>query len=166
MPAFAVLEPPGHHSLASEHGDRFTFLREKFSLGAFLFGPLWMAWQRLWIALIIYLVAVGFIEYGLHAFGIGWFVLTVVFALIQLLIGLEATALLRWTRVRSGWHDCGTVIADDLETAERRFFDNRAAIRAASGPVPVPASAQGPTAQVGQSGPEIIGLFPAPGGSR
>jgi len=164
MPAFVVLEPPGHHRPASEYGDRFTFFREKFSLGAFLFGPLWMVWQGLWIVLIIYLVAVGFTEYGLYAFGIGWIVLTVVFGLIHSLIGLEATALLRWTRVRSGWRDCGVVIADDLETAERRFFDSGAGLRPASGPVAAPA--QGPTAQVGLSSPEIVGLFPEPGGGR
>ena len=48
MPAFAVLEPPGYHDTA-ERADRFIFLREKFSLGAFLLGPLWMIWQRLWL---------------------------------------------------------------------------------------------------------------------
>ena len=166
MPAFAVSEPPENHLRASEHADRIIFLRERFSLGAFLFGPLWMIWQRLWIVLVIYLVVVGFIEYGLQVVGMGWLVLAFVFGLIQLLIGLEATTLLRWTRVRHGWRDCGVVIADDLEMAERRFFENRTALRPATGPIPMSTPAQLSAAQVEPSSPDIIGLFPEPGGGR
>ena len=166
MPAFAVSEPPENHLRASEHADRIIFLRERFSLGAFLFGPLWMIWKRQWIVLIIYLVVVGFIEYGLQVVGMGWLVLAFVFGLIQLLIGLEATTLLRWTRVRHGWRDCGVVIADDLEMAERRFFENRTALRPATGPVPMSTPAQLSAAQVEPSSPDIIGLFPEPGGGR
>jgi hypothetical protein len=166
MPAFAVSEPPENHLRASEHADRIIFLRERFSLGAFLFGPLWMIWKRQWIVLIIYLVVVGFIEYGLQVVGMGWLVLAFVFGLIQLLIGLEATTLLRWTRVRHGWRDCGVVIADDLEMAERRFFENRTALRPATGPIPMSTPAQLSAAQVEPSSPDIIGLFPEPGGGR
>jgi len=166
MPAFAVSEPPENHLRASEHADRIIFLRERFSLGAFLFGPLWMIWKRQWIVLIIYLVVVGFIEYGLQVVGMGWLVLAFVFGLIQLLIGLEATTLLRWTRVRHAWRDCGVVIADDLEMAERRFFESRAARRPAPGPVPMSTPAQLSAAQVDLPSPDIIGLFPEPGGGR
>ena len=166
MPAFAVSEPPENHLRASEHADRIIFLRERFSLGAFLFGPLWMIWKRQWIVLIIYLVVVGFIEYGLQVVGMGWLVLAFVFGLIQLLIGLEATTLLRWTRVRHGWRDCGVVIADDLETAERRFFESRTALRPAPAPVPMSTPAQLSAAQVDLPSPDIIGLFPEPGGGR
>jgi uncharacterized protein DUF2628 len=166
MPAFAVLEPPERHRSASEHADRFIFLRERFSLGAFLFGPLWMIRHRLWIVLIIYLVVVGFIAYGLQVLGISWPMLAFVFGLIQLLIGLEATTLLRWTRLRHGWRDCGVVIADDLEMAERRFFESRTSLRSATAPVPVSTPAQLSAAQVESSSPDIIGLFPEPGGGR
>jgi hypothetical protein len=166
MPAFAVLEPPERHRSARERADGFIFLRDRFSLGAFLFGPLWMIWHWLWIVLIIYLVVVGFIGYGLQVLGISWPVLAFVFGLIQLLIGLEATTLLRWTRFRQGWRDCGVVIADDLEMAERRFFENRTAPRPATGPVPASTPAQLSAAQVESPSPDIIGLFPEPGGGR
>ena len=70
MPAFAVLEPPARNRSASEHADRFIFLGERFSLGAFMFGPLWMIWRRLWLVLIIYLIVLGLIEFGLRRLGI------------------------------------------------------------------------------------------------
>jgi hypothetical protein len=166
MPAFAVLEPPRRNRSASEHADRCVFLRESFSLGAFLFGPLWMIWRRLWVVLIIYLVVAGSAVYGLYFMGIGWPTLAAVYTFIQLLIGLEAANLRRWTRIRRGWRDCGVVVADDLEMAERRFFDARATRLSAGNPVTMPTSSPLAAAHVGPSRPDVIGLFPEPGGGR
>jgi hypothetical protein len=164
MPAFAILEPPAYQHTAIEHAERFIFLPERFSLPAFLFGPLWMIWRRLWVVLIIYLVGLGLIAYALRVLGINWMAVALVFGLIQLLVGLDATSLVRWTRLRHGWRECGIVIADDLDMAERRFFDNRTALRAPARPSPAPAAGPGPAAQT--SNPDIIGLFPQPGGGR
>jgi hypothetical protein len=164
MPAFAVLEPSGRHRGAGEHTDRFIFLREGFRSAAFLFGPLWMIWRRMWIVLIIYLVVLGFIAYGLQVLGAGGVAAALVFGLIQLLVGLEATSLLHWTRVAHGWRDCGVVVADDLEMAERRFFDSRAAGQEVTNQLSTPP--QLTAGQLGPPGPEVIGLFPEPGGGR
>jgi hypothetical protein len=166
MPAYAVLEPPRRNRDANDHADRFAFLRERFSLGAFLFGPLWMIWRRLWVVLIIYAAVIGLIEYGLRRAGIGWPARAAVYVLIQLLVGLEATSLRRWTRIRRGWRDCGVVIADDLEMAERRFFDARAARRSAASPIEMPATSPLMAAHLGSARPDVTGLFPEPGGGR
>jgi hypothetical protein len=166
MPTFAILEPPQDRQTAIEQADRTVFLHERFSLGAFLFAPLWMIRHRLWLVLIFYLVGMGLIAYALRVAGAGWIVVALVFALVHLLAGLEATTLLRWTRIRHGWRESGVVIADDLDLAERRFFDHRAALRLAAKPSPVLSPGQLPAAQVGSSHPDIIGLFPEPGGGR
>jgi hypothetical protein len=166
MPAFAILEPPGYQHTAIEHADRFIFLPERFSLGAFLFGPLWIIWRRLWVVLIVYLVGVVLIGYGLRLLGIGWSTIAIVFGLVHLLIGLEATSLVQWTRIRHGWRERGVVIADDLDMAQRRFFDNQTALRAAAKASARLETGQLPAAQVGPSHPDIIGLFPEPGGGR
>jgi hypothetical protein len=142
------------------------FLHERFSLGGFLLGPLWIIWHRLWVVLIVYLLGVGLIGYGLRILGIGWLAVALVFGLLHLLVGLEATALLRWTRVRRGWRECGVVIADDLDMAERRFFDSRNTLRPAAKPISMLAPGQLPAAQAGPSQPDITGLFPEPGGGR
>lgn len=176
MPAFAVLEPPGDADTAIWQADRFIFLHEKFSLSAFLFGPLWMIWRRLWQELLVYLAALVAIGSGLYLLDVGGSATILIFGLIQLLLGLEATTLVRGMRVRYGWRDCGVVIADDLDLAERRFFGDRVARRAAaraavpgttpgfpgsSAPPPPPPPLPG-----GPSGPDVIGLFPEPGGGR
>src|SRR5215831_21273317 len=85
MPAFVILEPPGYPERAIEHADRFVFLRDGFSLGAFLFGPLWLFWRRLWVVLIAYLARVAAIGVGLRALGVDWIVVALVFFLVHLL---------------------------------------------------------------------------------
>src|SRR5579864_8277039 len=132
MPAYAVFEPPMRGRSAGEQADRFIFLRERFSLAAFLFGPLWMIWRRLWLVLIIYLVATSLIELGLRSLGIPIAARTAVYLLLQLLVAIEAANLRRWTLVRRGWRDRGIVFGDDLELAERRFFAANAARRDAA----------------------------------
>jgi hypothetical protein len=162
MPAYAVFEPPMRKRSAADHADRFIFFRERFSLAAFLFGPLWMVWRRLWLVLIVYLVTVPLLVIGLLRIGIAPSACAAVYLLVELLIGMEAASLRRWTLIRRGWRDCGIVIADDLELAERRFFDARSARERAA----IPAAPPRASAHLPLSGPEVIGLFPEPGGGR
>jgi hypothetical protein len=159
MPAFAVFERPLRNRSPVAQADRFIFLREKFSLAAFVFGPLWMIWRRLWLVLVIYVVLVGAIEFALRRLGISLTARTVVFFLIELLVGLEATSLRRWSLLRRGARDRGIVIADDLEMAERRFFDAKSVSKPAVPPPPPYYPAPG-------AGRDVLGLFPEPGGGR
>jgi hypothetical protein len=159
MPAFTVFEPPaGAGRRATHHTDRFVFLRERFGWAAFLFGPLWMIWRRMWLVLIIYLIVLALIEFGLRRLGIASQARSMVYFLVALLVGIEAASLRRWTLLRRGWRDCGIVIADDLEMAERRFFDSWSA-----DPVMPPPP---PPSYAPVSGAGVIGLFPEPGGGR
>jgi hypothetical protein len=162
MPAFAVFEPPARADRsATRHTDRFVFLRERFNWAAFLFGALWMIWRRLWLVLIIYLIVLGLIEFGLRRLGIDSQARFTVYFLVALLVGMEAATLRRWTLLRRGWRDRGIVVADDLEMAERRFFDSWSADRPMPPPPPPPPPPYVPAAG---SSAGVIGLFPEPGG--
>jgi hypothetical protein len=85
---------------------------------------------------------------------------TVVWALLALLIGFEAGTLRRFSLARRGYRNIGLVVGDDLELAERRFFDSwiRKAQPAAGG---APALAASPRAPHPAS--DVLGLFPEPG---
>jgi hypothetical protein len=158
MPAYAVFEPPMRGRSTGEHADRFIFFRERFSLAAFLFGPLWMIWRRLWLVLIIYLVATSLIELGLRSFGIPIAARTTVYLLLQLLVAIEAANLRRWTLLRRGWRDRGIVFGDDLELAERRFFAANAASQDAASPTSPPIEPEHePPSGHGTSGPATYG---------
>jgi hypothetical protein len=161
MPAYAVFEPPARaNQPVVDHAARFVFLRDRFSWGAFLLGPFWMMWRRLWLVLLVYIIVIAAIEYALRRFAIPATARSIVYLLVALLVGMEAPGLRRWTLLRRGWRERGVVVADDLEMAERRFFD--AWSREGSlGPPPPPPPPYGKVASAG-----VIGLFPEPGGGR
>jgi hypothetical protein len=164
MPAYAVLEPPTRQRSADSRSDRVVFLRESFSVAAFLFGPLWMIWRRQWLVLILYLVVLGAVELGLRRLAVPLSARLAVYFLIQILVGIEAASLRRWTLIRHGWRDCGVVIGDDLDLAERRFFDARLApMLTAIHEVPPGMPPLPPRTAVHGPGPEVTGLFPEPG---
>jgi hypothetical protein len=84
--------------------------------------------------------------------------------LFALLVGFEAASLQRWTYARRRWNNLGLVVAPDVESAERRFFDawiawQSAQPHAASRPL---AASAPPAARVPPSAPHVIGLFPEP----
>jgi hypothetical protein len=90
-------------------------------------------------------------------------------------MGFEAASLRRWTLSRRKWRQLDIVVADDTETAERRFFDRWASVRRGlSSTPPVDRGAPPPTRDgAGQPAPQppsqhgdIIGLFPQPGAGR
>ena len=49
MPVFTVHAPVD--AVRRADSDRFVFVRDGFHFWAFLFGPLWFIWHRLWLAL-------------------------------------------------------------------------------------------------------------------
>jgi hypothetical protein len=158
MAVYTVHEPPRRNDDALAHTERFTFVRDGFSWPAFLFAPLWMLRYRLWLALIVYLLVVFTLGAATRTLGDGDWLMAISF-LVALLVGFEASTLRRYGLARRRWKTLGVVVGDDLEAAERRFFDAWAA-----GGVPhlaTPAAAAGSAAPAA-SGP-IIGLFPEPG---
>ena len=144
--------------------ERFVFVRDGFYWWAFLLTPFWMLRHRLWLVLVIYLVAVAGLDTALHGIGASAFVITFVGVLISLLAGFEAGTLWRFTLRRRRWSNVGIVSGDDLEDAERRFFDSW--IRTASARRAAPSSPPPPSAQPAPRGTDtsgVIGLFPEPG---
>lgn len=140
--------------------DRFVFIRDGFSFWAFLLPPIWMLRYRLGLVLVGYIGAVILLVALLYFLGAPFTIIVAAGLLLSLLVGIEAATLRRFTLSRRGWNDLGIVVADDLEAAERRFFDAwvKGEPRLISPPKDVPRTR--PTAPS-----EIIGLFPQPGGA-
>ena len=176
MPVYTVHAPRGADPAVRGGADKFVFVRDGFSFWAFLFGLLWLLYHRLWLAAVGYLVlfVAGFAALmQLHP-GTGAS-LTVNF-LFALLLGFEGSTLRRWTFSRGKWRQIDTVVADDEEAAEHRFFE-RLALKPAglvNDPLAVDRGAPPPTRDIpGQSfsrpprqADDIVGLFPNPGDPR
>jgi len=176
MPVYTVHAPVAD-TIDLRATDRFTFVRDGFHVWAALFGVVWLAWHRLWLALIGWIVLMIVVDVVMIRLSVGAPAVFLVDCLLALLFGFEAPSLERWTLSRRNWRQLDVVVADDEEAAERRFFDRWTARQGSPGndPRSVDRGAPPPTRDVpGQafSKPlplprdQIIGLFPEPGASR
>ena len=170
MSVYTVHEPPLRAAGISADPKGFVFIRDGFYWWAFLLTPLWMLWHRLWLVLLGYVAVSAALQIALRALGAPPSVLTLVAVIVSLLIGLEAATLRRITLRRRGWSNVGIGSGVDLEDAERRFFTawvgKPQAWPSGSAPsTPSSASASVPRPWQGDQ-PDVIGLFPEPGGQR
>jgi len=175
MSIYTVYEPPlkAHESVPDP--ERFVFVRDGFSFWAFLLAPWWMLRHRLWLALVCYVILAVALSVALRLIGTSAAVAIIAGALFSLLVGFEAATLRRFGLARRGWRNVGIVVGDDVESAERRFFDawaNKSWVNKswaerpsvdgasrASSPAMGVALARRPSS-------EVIGLFPQPGAPR
>ncbi len=165
MSVYTVHEPPQRDPGAAAEPERFVFVRDGFYFWAMLFGPLWLLWRRLWLALLLYVIAWAALEGALWYLKAGAGAQTAINAALALLVGMEASSLWRWTLDRRDWKNHGVVVGDDLESAERRFFQTwRERPHSASVAKSAVLSSYGPKAAEGAN--DVIGLFPEPGGPR
>ena len=167
MPVYTVHEPPLRSAGALAQTERFVFVRDGFYWWAFLLTPLWMLRHRLWLVLVIYLLATAALDTLLRGLGGSALLIALVGVLISLLIGFEAGTLRRFTLGRRGWRNVGVVAGHRLEDAEQRFFD--AWVREASSrrAPPSPPARPAPPSAPQPAGPDaVIGLFPEPGAPR
>ena len=160
MKIYTVHEPRLRNEVAPDP-ERIRFIRDGFHFWAFLLGPVWMLWHRLWLVFVIYLVGTTAIQWGLYALGVSGVVKFAVGFLIALLIGCEAGSLRRWS-LRRRFTQVGVVAARDLEEAERRFFeewtgDALPPSSAVPSYIPPP-----PVSPVAKASPDVLGLFPQP----
>lgn len=166
MPVYTVHAPPADRDGISAPED-FVFVRDGFYVWAMIFGPLWLLVRQLWLVLFLYVVVMAAIGFGLWFTGWRQYLGVWPALFMAVLLGLEAGTLLRWTLTRRGWTNVGIVVADNLETAERRFFD-RFVEDTAVPPARRPPSSPAYMSRVAPSRPAgpVIGLFPEPGAPR
>jgi hypothetical protein len=169
MSVYTVHEPPLLPGEAAADPERFAFVRDGFYFWAFLLTPLWMLWRRMWLVFVIAIALVAVLDAAAILLGASSATVFVINALISLLAGIEGATLRRWTLARRGWKNVGIVIGDDLESAERRFFDSWVPPGAAPRAEPPASTASGvpamPASRMPHS-PDVIGLFPQPGAQR
>jgi len=166
MSVYTVHAPPPQNAGASPDPERFSFVRDGFSPWAFLVAALWMLWHRMWLMLLIYVVVLTGLQLAMRYAGVPTALIIIVSLLLSLIVALEASTLRRLALARRGWNNLGIVSGEDLEDAERRFFDGwvrktptqSAAVPATSASAPLDV----PMRQMPRSS-DVIGLFPEPG---
>ena len=162
MPVFTVHAPVSSGADLRARPEKIRFVRDGFHFWAFVFGPFWFIWHRLWLALLGYVIVMAAVGFAFRALAVDSGTRLLVLIVIALLVGFEASSLRRWTLSRRKWRQVDTVVADCREAAEQRFFDRRtngaSPDRSGSSLPPMP--------RASLSQQEVIGLFPQPGAPR
>jgi hypothetical protein len=172
MSVYTVHEPPPQAANALSVAERFVFVRDGFSLWAFLFAPLWMLRYGMWLVLLGYAVVAAGLEIAMASIGASRGFLALVGFLISVLVGLEASTLRRFALSLRGYKNIGVVSGSHREDAERRFFDTWLAPTTVQAGATSETSTAAPGASVPPPiprvprGPDVIGLFPEPGAKR
>ena len=117
MKRFRVFEPPG----TIEASEKALFLRDGFSLVAFLLPALWLLWHRLFLAAIAVVALDVLIGWQAGATGFG-FAAAALPLLIGLLVALEGASLKAWKLRRKGWRETAALMASDRAEAEIRYY--------------------------------------------
>ncbi len=174
MATFLVFEPADGKRTQST-AERVVFLREKFSPWAFILTPFWLLFYRLWLPLLIWLVVFVAINWIGSWLGFGPYAAMAASFFPSILFGMEAVNLRARRLLRTGFRDAGVVIADDVETAERKFFESwrtestdPAAVKTDYPYPPTSAPPAYPETKMAVASiePGVIGLFPTPGAQR
>ena len=113
------IRPGGRTGFAAS--EKALFLRDGFSLVAFVVPVIWLLWQRLfWAAIAVFALEV-LIGWQAGATGFG-FAAAVLPLLIGLLVALEGPSLKAWKLKRQGWRETAALMASDRAEAEIRYY--------------------------------------------
>jgi hypothetical protein len=171
LATFLVFEP-ADGARTQESAERVVFLRERFAAFAFVFTPFWLLRHRLWIWFFVWLILSIAIAMIGNLLGFGPFAALAAMYFPSLVFALEGTNLRARKLLRSGYREAAVVIADDLETAELRFFQTWKNAQASSEPVKsdfpyapnaVPPAYPETKLAIASTEQNVIGMFPTPG---
>lgn len=171
MATYLVFEP-ADGARTQANAERVVFLREKFSPWAFIFTPFWLLCHRLWLGFLVWLAAFVLIVVAGGMLGFGPYAALAASFFPSLVFGFEAVNLRGRKLTRNGYRDGVAVIAEDLETAELRFFETWKNAPSSDAPVksdyPYAPNAAPPAypdtkLAVASAEQQVIGMFPTPG---
>src|SRR5258705_4790920 len=95
MPVYTV-HAPVTNGAGIAAVERFAFVRDGFHFWAAVFGPLWLVWHRLWLALTGWIIVALAIHVRMARPCAGRNPILLVGVLIALLIGILTSSILRW----------------------------------------------------------------------
>lgn len=157
--AIYTVHEPVHASDDVTRADVTAFIREAFTFWGFLFGPLFLLWHRLWLALLAWILvvaAIGGLAFALHVSPLACAILL---GLLHVFLGVEGNDLRRGGLARRGFRLADVVSGSERAFAELTFFSRREDA--------VTGEARGPAnwAAMPDPTPTVIGMFPEGGRS-
>ncbi|MBL8702391.1 MAG: DUF2628 domain-containing protein [Alphaproteobacteria bacterium] len=103
-----------------------VFVREGFSVAAFLFSAVWALYHRMWFAALLMAAAIAGLALAEEILDLDPVFAEAVGVALGLWIGFEANDWRRAALKRRGYLEAGLVAATAAEEAEHRFFERHA----------------------------------------
>jgi hypothetical protein len=161
MVTYTLHVPAGARPGDPDALERAELVKDGFAWGAFVFTFFWFFVQRLWLAglgVLIGLIAFAAVLEVLDVHPLAGFVAQL---LLNLLIGLEANSLKRWTYARRSRPAVAIVTASGRDEAEEKAFAQWLADPGPSRPVLTASARPMAPGAASYPGPEpVIGMFP------
>jgi Protein of unknown function (DUF2628) len=130
MAIYVAMAPAGE----DEASEKVVFLRDGFSLAAFVFGPFWLFWNRAYLAAGLWLALMTALAVGGTALGVRPEATALINFALSLALGFEGVRFIIWTLERRGFRQSGIIACDNAQEAEEVFFHNRRAAYPSSRP--------------------------------
>jgi len=118
MASFSVFAPPDAH-MAPE---KIVFLRDGFSMPAFLFGPLWLLWKRAWLPAATVIALMSLLPLLAKLPGAAPALPGILGLALAAWLGFEGRQILAWSLRRRGYVESDLVVAENEEEAEEVYF--------------------------------------------
>lgn len=124
MQFYTVHEPPNPPVDRIERAASLEMIGDRFVPAAVVLGPIWLLANRLWHAFAVYLCVALIAVAVIHAAGLNWRWLSLLFSALNLIVAFEGPSLRRWALERRGWQTLGMVSGRDIDECERRFLES------------------------------------------
>ncbi|HML30995.1 MAG TPA: DUF2628 domain-containing protein [Hyphomicrobium sp.] len=124
MSTYTVHEPPASDADRIDRAVELEFVKDGFSWLTAICPPVGFLANGLWLMAIAYLAGASLLGYVLNAlkFDSGW--ISLIFLVINVYLGFEASSLKRWMLDQRGWQMLGVVNGKTIAECERRFFES------------------------------------------
>lgn len=153
--AIFTVHVPNDRDDAFSRAERTAFVRDGFSVAAFLFGPLYLLRFRAWSVALAWIVIVAGGGWLCHLARLPGDVGSALYLLVALFTGLEAGSLRQFALARRGYDVADVVEGPSLADGERTFF-RRAVLEG------LPASRTVAGSLAPRPNEPVIGFFPDP----
>jgi hypothetical protein len=121
---FTVHEPPAPGTDRIDRGVELEFVRDGFSWLTAIFPPLGFIASGLWPMTALYLAGAALLGWALNELNVDPQWIGIIFLMLNIFLGYEASTLKRWMLEKKGWQMLGVVNGNSIAEAERRFFEN------------------------------------------
>ena len=124
MVTYTVHEPPAPGADRIDRGVELEFVKDGFSWLTAICPPLGLLANGLWLIAGGYIAGAALLGWALNQLKVDPQLIGIIFFMLNIYLGFEASTLKRWMLDQKGWQTLGVVNGTSISECERRFFES------------------------------------------